>query len=37
VRELEKNGLKEVNLLPAADHARSVYRDFAELVMPAFR
>jgi alkanesulfonate monooxygenase SsuD/methylene tetrahydromethanopterin reductase-like flavin-dependent oxidoreductase (luciferase family) len=37
IRELEKNGLKEVNLLPAADYARHVYRDFAELVMPAFR
>jgi hypothetical protein len=37
VRELEKHGLKEVNLLPAADYARHVYRDFAEQVMPAFR
>jgi alkanesulfonate monooxygenase SsuD/methylene tetrahydromethanopterin reductase-like flavin-dependent oxidoreductase (luciferase family) len=37
VRDLEKQGLNEVNLLPAADYARHVYRDFAELVMPAFR
>lgn len=37
LREMERNGLKELNLLPAADHATKVYRDFAEMVMPAFR
>jgi len=37
LRAMEKSGLKEINLLPAADYARRVYRDFAELVMPAFR
>ena len=37
VRALEKNGIKEVNILPAADTQKSVWRDFAEMVMPAFR
>ena len=37
VQQMEKNGLKELNLLPDADQAYKVYRDFAELVMPAFR
>jgi hypothetical protein len=37
VRELGEAGLKEVTLLPPADYARKVYRDFAEMVMPAFR
>lgn len=37
LQEMERNGLKEVNLLPDADHTRQVYRDFSELVMPAFR
>ena len=35
--EMEKSGLKEINLLPDADQATKVYRDFAELIMPAFR
>ena len=33
----EKSGLQELNILPDADQAHKVYRDFAELVMPAFR
>jgi alkanesulfonate monooxygenase SsuD/methylene tetrahydromethanopterin reductase-like flavin-dependent oxidoreductase (luciferase family) len=37
VRSLEKSGIKEINLLPSADRQKSVWRDFAELVMPAFR
>jgi alkanesulfonate monooxygenase SsuD/methylene tetrahydromethanopterin reductase-like flavin-dependent oxidoreductase (luciferase family) len=37
LREMERNGLNEINLLPAADWQRSVWRDFAELVMPSFR
>jgi alkanesulfonate monooxygenase SsuD/methylene tetrahydromethanopterin reductase-like flavin-dependent oxidoreductase (luciferase family) len=37
LRGLQKMGLKELNLLPAADHAREVYRDFADHVFPAFR
>ncbi len=35
--QMERNGLKELNLLPAADHATKVYRDFAEMIMPAMR
>jgi len=30
-------GIDEVTLLPPADHQRKVYRDFAEMVMPAYR
>ncbi|MEX2481384.1 MAG: LLM class flavin-dependent oxidoreductase [Gammaproteobacteria bacterium] len=37
LEEMQNNGLKELNLLPAADHAPKVYRDFAEMIMPAFR
>ena len=37
LRGMEKNGLKELNLLPAADEAKRVYRDFAESIFPAFR
>jgi alkanesulfonate monooxygenase SsuD/methylene tetrahydromethanopterin reductase-like flavin-dependent oxidoreductase (luciferase family) len=37
LRGMEKNGLKELNLLPAADEARRVYRDFADSIFPAFR
>ena len=37
IRGLEKNGLKEVNILPAADYAHQVYRDFSEMIFPAFR
>ena len=37
VRGMERCGLREVNILPAADHAMKVYRDFAELIMPKFR
>ncbi len=37
LNDMERNGLRELNILPAADHATRVYRDFAELVMPRFR
>jgi alkanesulfonate monooxygenase SsuD/methylene tetrahydromethanopterin reductase-like flavin-dependent oxidoreductase (luciferase family) len=37
LRGMEKSGLKELNLLPAADEARRVYRDFADSIFPAFR
>ena len=37
VRQIEKSGIKEVNIMPAADVAPSAFRDFAEQVMPAFR
>ena len=37
LNSLERNGIKEVNLLPAADYQKNVWRDFAELVMPRFR
>ena len=37
LRAMEKAGLQEVALLPPADYQRKVYRDFAELIMPAFR
>ena len=37
LQTMERSGLKEVNILPDADQAYKVYRDFAELVMPAFR
>ncbi len=37
IRTLEKNGIKEINLLPAADFATDVYRDFATQIFPAFR
>ena len=37
LRAMEKGGMKEVVLLPPAEYQRKVYRDFSELVMPAFR
>ena len=37
IRAMEAAGFKEVMILPPADFQRDVYRDFAELVMPAFR
>ena len=37
LRALEKSGIKELNLLPAADYQKNVWRDFAEMVIPAFR
>ena len=30
-------GIKEINIMPAADYCRDAYRDFAEQIMPAFR
>jgi len=37
IRAMEKAGMREVTLLPNADRARNVLRDFAELIIPAFR
>jgi alkanesulfonate monooxygenase SsuD/methylene tetrahydromethanopterin reductase-like flavin-dependent oxidoreductase (luciferase family) len=37
LRQMEKDGLKELNLLPAADHQKEVWKDFAEKIFPAFR
>jgi alkanesulfonate monooxygenase SsuD/methylene tetrahydromethanopterin reductase-like flavin-dependent oxidoreductase (luciferase family) len=37
IRDMEKAGLKEITFLPPADYQRKVFRDFAEMVMPAFR
>ncbi|MEM7542790.1 MAG: LLM class flavin-dependent oxidoreductase [Pseudomonadota bacterium] len=37
VREAEKNGIKEVNFMPAADRSREVITDFAEKIIPAFK
>ncbi|MGH7907930.1 MAG: LLM class flavin-dependent oxidoreductase [Candidatus Binataceae bacterium] len=37
LRKMERAGLKEVILLQAADYQRKVYRDFAEMIIPAFR
>lgn len=34
---MEKAGVNEVALLPPADYQRKVFRDFAEMVMPAWR
>jgi len=37
IRALEDAGIDEIAFLPPADHQRKVYRDLAEMVMPAFR
>jgi alkanesulfonate monooxygenase SsuD/methylene tetrahydromethanopterin reductase-like flavin-dependent oxidoreductase (luciferase family) len=37
LRQMEKDGLKELNLLPAADRQKEVWKDFAEKIFPAFR
>jgi alkanesulfonate monooxygenase SsuD/methylene tetrahydromethanopterin reductase-like flavin-dependent oxidoreductase (luciferase family) len=37
IRELEDAGIQEVALMAPADYQRKVYRDVAELVLPAFR
>jgi alkanesulfonate monooxygenase SsuD/methylene tetrahydromethanopterin reductase-like flavin-dependent oxidoreductase (luciferase family) len=37
IRAMERVGFKGLNLLPAADYARNVFRDFAEYIIPAFR
>jgi alkanesulfonate monooxygenase SsuD/methylene tetrahydromethanopterin reductase-like flavin-dependent oxidoreductase (luciferase family) len=36
LREQEAAGLHEVVLLPALEHARDVFRDFAELIIPRY-
>jgi alkanesulfonate monooxygenase SsuD/methylene tetrahydromethanopterin reductase-like flavin-dependent oxidoreductase (luciferase family) len=37
LRAMEEAGIREVTLWPPMDHERRVFRDLAELVMPAFR
>ena len=37
IRAMEAAGIKETVIEPPADFQREVFRDFAELVMPAFR
>ncbi|MGD9600619.1 MAG: LLM class flavin-dependent oxidoreductase [Gammaproteobacteria bacterium] len=37
IRHLERAGIREIDLWPPMDCERKVLRDFAELVMPAFR
>ncbi len=37
IREVQKTGINEVNIMPAADSARAAYKDFAEKIIPAFR
>ncbi len=37
IKEKERNGIRDISIMPSADTARKVYRDFAELVIPAFR
>ncbi len=37
LRAMEEAGIREITLWPPMDHERRVFRDFAELVMPAFR
>ena len=37
IKEKEKNGVKEINIMPSSESQRKVYRDFMELVIPAFR
>lgn len=37
IRQVEQAGIREVNIMPAADHAQDAFRDFAEKVIPAFR
>jgi len=37
IRAMEAAGIKETVIEPPADFQHEVYRDFAELVMPAFR
>lgn len=37
LKNMETAGFHEITLLPPADYARKVYRDFAEQVMPALR
>jgi alkanesulfonate monooxygenase SsuD/methylene tetrahydromethanopterin reductase-like flavin-dependent oxidoreductase (luciferase family) len=37
LRQMERDGLMGISLLPPAEHQRKVFRDFAELVMPLMR
>ena len=37
IRALEAAGLQEISFLPPADYQRKVYRDIAEMIIPAFR
>lgn len=37
IREIERSGFREVNIMPAADHCREAFSDFAKEIIPAFR
>lgn len=37
IREVEKCGIREINIMPAADYAGAAFEDFATQVIPAFR
>jgi alkanesulfonate monooxygenase SsuD/methylene tetrahydromethanopterin reductase-like flavin-dependent oxidoreductase (luciferase family) len=37
IRELEKIGIKEINIVPGPDFAEGPFRDLAKHVIPAFR
>jgi alkanesulfonate monooxygenase SsuD/methylene tetrahydromethanopterin reductase-like flavin-dependent oxidoreductase (luciferase family) len=37
IRTVERAGIKEINIMPATDHAAGAFKDFAENIIPAFR
>jgi alkanesulfonate monooxygenase SsuD/methylene tetrahydromethanopterin reductase-like flavin-dependent oxidoreductase (luciferase family) len=37
IHQAADTGIKEINIMPAADFCRDAYKDFAEQIMPAFR
>jgi len=37
IREIEKTGFREVNIMPGADHCREAFSDFAKEIIPEFR
>ncbi|MFT4580950.1 MAG: alkanesulfonate monooxygenase SsuD [Gammaproteobacteria bacterium] len=37
IRTVESAGIKEINIMPATDHAAGAFKDFAEQIIPAFR
>ena len=37
VREIEKLGFREINIMPSADHCREAFTDFAKEILPAFK
>ncbi len=36
IREIEKLGIREINIMPAADHCQEAFSDFAKEILPAF-